>query len=74
LYRKEKEYIEVERYMIQPDDYETLDQGFWESLTDNMSKRLTIDYETKIEDHEETVITNFANCYIGGGCMTRGAA
>jgi len=37
-----------------------------------MSKQLIIDHINKMEDHEKTVVVDFANAFIGGGSLRKG--
>ena len=37
-----------------------------------MTKRLTIDHNLRIEDQPDALISDFANKYIGGGCISSG--
>ena len=47
------------------------DLDFW-TKSDKHLKQVTIKEEGRIEDGEDTVMVDFANMYIGGGCMGPG--
>ncbi len=70
----EKDFVEVQRMVIDKETYQTLDAQFWEQNTKIMSKRIVVDHSSKLEDHENVVIVNFANAFIGGGSLRNGSS
>ena len=69
-----QEYVEIQRLGISEELYATLDSGYWEGEQTRLSKRLTVDHLARMEDHDDTVVIDFANAFIGGGALKRGSA
>ncbi|CDW78970.1 poly(adp-ribose) glycohydrolase 1-like [Stylonychia lemnae] len=69
-----QQYIVIERHIIKMDNYTELDIDFWGNTEERMSKRITIDYNLRIEDQDDCLIVDFANAFIGGGTLGKGAA
>ena len=59
---------------MDPANYCSLDQEFWLTNETKLSKRIHIDHNSRMEDHEEINIVNFANSFIGGGSLRKGSA
>lgn len=58
--------------MCNPDDT-FLNANYWSDEATILSKQLIINHLSKMEDHEQVVVVDFANKSIGGGSLKKGA-
>ncbi|CDW91549.1 poly adp-ribose [Stylonychia lemnae] len=65
--------IVIKRNLIEKETYKYFGQNFWEDQQEKMNT-VFIDHNLKIEDQDESLIVDFANAYIGGGTLGKGAA
>mmetsp|Transcript_7763 Transcript_7763/g.6862 ORF Transcript_7763/g.6862 Transcript_7763/m.6862 type:complete len:333 (+) Transcript_7763:426-1424(+) len=65
---EEERFVLFERKSMPAEEYKNLESSLWDSSDKTLAK-LNIHSEGTIEDGTNTLMVDFANEYIGGGCM-----
>ncbi len=53
--------------------YQSLDDSFWSNNETPLTKQFVVDHISRMEDHDGSIVVDFANKFIGGGALSRGA-